>query len=533
MKKCKTIKLSLLLMLGLLLFQSCDLAVEPLDDDENTSEIFFSQPGSYRQYLAKIYAGLAVTGQNAPAGDSDLGSGAGAVDEGFSQYLRGWWQMQELTTDEAIIAWGESDNPTIKDLNFNTWNADNVFAEAFFARIFYQVGLCNEFLRQTTDEKLASRGVSGTLYNEIQDYKNEVRFMRALSYYHGIDLFGKLPFGTEDDLLGTPPQMKSRTEVFNYIIAELADLENKLKAPRSNEYGRADRAALWMLQAKLFMNSAVYTGVDKSTDAITALNKVISSGYIVAPIPFANLFKADNNTNGAQDEIIFPICFDGVKTQTWGGTTYLIHASCTSAVGTSLGIDFGWQGYRVRKEFADMMGTTDARVMYVAGNTDNATITDYLQFSQGKKLTKFSNKNADGTNGSNITFPDTDFPLFRMGDAYLMYAELAYVNGAASTSTALGYINALRSRASVAPATDAEILANPAMFFVKERGKELYWEGHRRQDLIRLGKYLSGYTWEWKGNVQSGMDLDSKRLLFAIPNKEIRSNTNLSQNPGY
>lgn len=531
MKKIKII--SIIASLFLLFATSCSLDVAPKDDDEFTNADFFAQPESYKQFMAKIYAGLAVTGQVGPAGDSDLGSGAGAVDEGFSQYLRGWWQLQELTSDEAIIAWGESDNPTIKDLNFNTWNADNVFGEAFFARIFYQVSLCNEFLRETTDEKLASRGVTGTLYDEVQDYRTEARFMRALSYYHGIDIFGKLPFGSETETLGTPPQMKSRTEIFDYVISELNDIENKIKAPRSNEYGRADRAAVWMLQAKLYMNSTVYTGVDRSSQAITALNKVIGSGYAVAQIPYANLFKADNNTNGAQNEVIFPICFDGNYTKTWGGTTYLVHASCTNAVATTLGVNSGWGGYRIRKEFADMVGTTDARVMYVAGNTDPASIFDYLQFSQGKKLTKFSNKKSDGTNGSNLDHPDTDFPLFRMGDAYLMYAELAYINGQGSTATGLGYINALRSRAGVTPATDAEITANPVMFFMKERGKELYWEGHRRQDLIRLGKYLSGYTWEWKGNVQTGMDLDQKRLLFAIPNKELKSNSNLSQNSGY
>jgi len=110
------------------LFNSCSLDLAPKDNNQFSSEQFYSNPASYRQYLAKIYAGLAVTGQTGPAGESDLGSGAGAVDEGFSQYLRGYWQLQELPTDEAIIAWGD---PTIKDLNLNTWNPDNVFAKLF------------------------------------------------------------------------------------------------------------------------------------------------------------------------------------------------------------------------------------------------------------------------------------------------------------------------------------------------------------------------------------------------------------------
>jgi starch-binding outer membrane protein, SusD/RagB family len=192
--------------------------------------------------------------------------------------------MQELTTDEALIAWGESDNPTIKNLNFNTWNADNVFVEAFFARVFFQIGLCNEFLRETTDSKLNSRGVAENLKSEIKRYRAEVRFLRSLSYYHGIDLFGKLPFGTDDDLLGTPPEMKSRDFVFNYILEELSTIEPDLAAPKSNQYGRVDKVAAWMLKSKLLLNSKVYTGVDRSDLALEAVNQVINSGYGIAQI---------------------------------------------------------------------------------------------------------------------------------------------------------------------------------------------------------------------------------------------------------
>jgi starch-binding outer membrane protein, SusD/RagB family len=511
------------------LLNSCSLDIKPLDDDEFTSEDFYANPASYKQFLAKIYAGLSVTGQSGPTGASDLGSGAGTVDEGFSQYLRGYWQLQELPTDEAIIAWGD---PTIKDLNLNTWNADNVFVEAFFARIFFQIGLCNEFLRETTNAKLDSRGVSGTLRNDIVAYRAEVRFLRALSYYHGIDIFGKLPFGTDEDLLGTPPQMKSRTFIFDYILSELNAIDGDLFAPKTNEYGRADKAAAWMLKAKLLMNSKVYTEIDRSSDALTALNTVIGSGYGIANVPYANLFKADNNTNGAQIETIFPICFDGVKTKTWGGMTYLIHASTTDAVAATLGVTSGWGGFRVRKEFNDAV-SSDSRVSYVIGNTDPSSINNYALFAQGKKVIKFSNKRVDGTNGQSADFPDTDFPLFRMGDAYLMYAELALVNGQGSTTTGLGYINTLRSRAGVGPATIADYAADPAAFILKERAKELYWEGHRRQDLIRLGKYLSSYNWEWKGGNQSGNSVDSHVLIYPIPNKELKSNTLLTQNPGY
>ncbi len=535
-KKFNISKLRNVAFIGLFLLSttSClnDLDVRVDDDELFTSEQFYANPASYKQFLAKIYAGLAVTGQSSSAGtgSSDLGSEAdGGPNEGFSQYLRGYWQMQELTTDEALIAWGESDNPTIRDLNFNTYNADNVFNEAFFARLFFQIGLVNEYLRETTDEKLASRGVSEELKAQIKTYRAEARFLRALTFYHAIDLYGKMPFATEADPIGTKPVMQSRQFMFDYVIGELNSIEAELPAPRTNEYGRADKAAVWMLKSKLYINGKVYTGTDKSTEALAEVEKVIGSAYKVAQIPYANLFKADNNTNGAQEEIIFPINFDGIQTKTYGGTTYLIHASCTNEVGTTLGIDFGWQGFRVRQEFMNSVGN-DQRVMRVAGSTDPAFISDYSKFDQGSKLIKFSNKTSSGGNGSDANFTDADFPIFRMADAYLMYAELAVVNGKGSIGTALTYINALRTRGGAAIVTQNALNAD---FILNERARELYWEGYRRQDLIRFNKYLSGYNWQWKGGSINGNNLPEARLLFPIPNKYLNLNSNLTQNPGY
>ncbi|MET3538111.1 RagB/SusD family nutrient uptake outer membrane protein [Chryseobacterium limigenitum] len=542
--KLNILKLRNLAIAGVFLLSvtSCinDLDVKVNDDELYTSEQFYANPDSYKQFLAKIYAGLAVTGQTSPNGNSDLGLEVdGGPNEGFSQYIRGYWQLQELTTDEAIIAWGESDNPGIRDLNFNTWNADNKFNEAFFARIFFQIGLVNEFLRETTDEKLSSRGVSADLKAQIKTFRAEARFLRALSYYHAIDIYGKIPFATESDVIGSGaiPSAQSREYVFNYILGELNDIDGDLAAAKTNEYGRADKAAAWMLKAKLYQNAKVYTGTDRSTEALTEITKVIGSPYKIATIPYADLFKADNNVNGAQDEAIFPITFDGIKTKTYGGTTFLIHASCTNAVGATLGVDAGWAGFRARQEFIQSIGT-DTRVMKVAGSTDPASISDYAKFEEGTKLIKFSNKKASGASGSDGTFADADFALFRMGDAYLMYAELAIVNGKGSTGTALGYINTLRTRGGATNITMSDINALTTtdakeMFILNERAKELYWEGTRRQDLIRLNHYVSGYTWQWKGGIQNGNSIAPTRTLFPIPNKYLNINSNLSQNPGY
>jgi hypothetical protein len=122
--------------------------------------------------------------------------------------------------------------------------------------------------------------------------------------------------------------------------------------------------------------------------------------------------------------------------------------------------------------------------------------------------------------------------LFRLADVYLMYTELAAKGVAgASTTTAASYVNVLRTRAIATKVTSVDITSQ---FVLNERAKELYWEGHRRQDLIRFGKFAGGsYIWEWKGNVQPGTSIDDKYKLFPIPQSEINSNPNLTQNPGY
>lgn len=537
MKKIKSIKIKLFALLGLItLFSACtdDMNVFPKDDDDFTSEKFYADPNSYKEFMAKIYAGLAVTGQAGPAGTPDIQG----IDEGFGQYLRGYWQLQELPTDEAMVAWGD---PTLPELNTHTWTKDNRFTAAFYSRAFYQIGLANEFLRESTDAKLDSRGVTAELKAEVKTFRAEVRFLRALSYYHAIDLFGKVAFATEDDKVGVKPQEKDRVFVFDYLVTELKAIDADLKAARTNEYGRVDKIGAKMVLAKLYLNSIIYTGQNRDTEALATINEIIASPYKIAAVPYSNLFMADNNRVAVQQEIIFPILFDGLKTKSWGGTTYLVHAPCGDW-NDELGITAGWFGLVGRKEFAaifpDLTGAADKRSLFNAVQ-DPLSIPKASDFfgssttqGYGLKVRKYSNKTSTGTNGSGTEHPDTDFPMFRLADVYLMYAELAAKGVAgASTTTAKNYVNELRIRANAAQVTAADITSE---LVLNERAKELYWEAHRRQDLIRFGKFTgSSYNWEWKGNVQSGTSIDDKYKLFAIPQSEINTNPNLTQNTGY
>src|SRR4026209_154540 len=135
-----------------------DTTVEP--KSTITEANIFNDANSYRSFIAKVYAGLAVSGQQGPDGRPDIQG----IDEGFSQYLRLYWEAEELPTDEAVIGWGDVGLP---EMNTQLWASSNSFVVSMYYRIFFQVGMANEFLRQTTDDKLDARGVTGTLRTEI------------------------------------------------------------------------------------------------------------------------------------------------------------------------------------------------------------------------------------------------------------------------------------------------------------------------------------------------------------------------------
>ena len=731
MKKISIYYLFLLLPM-LMVVPACfnDLDTVPIDDDVVTSANVYLDTTAYRKVLAKLYAGLAVSGQQGPSGQPDISG----IDEGFGQYVRGLWYHQELTTDEAVIGWNDQ---TIKDFHYQTWDANDVFINAFYSRIFYQISLCNEFLRETTESKLNDRGVSSSLRAEIGQYRSEARFLRALSYWHALDHFRNVPFVTENDIVGAFfPKQISKEDLFLYIESEIKDIETTLAAANANEYGRADQGAAWMLMAKLYLNAEVYTGLPRYGDCLTYCEKVIGAGYTLDP-EYRNMFLADNHNSS---EFIFSVAFDGLNTQTWGGTTFIVHAPVGGSMNPAdFGVDGGWGGVRVTPSIVDKFpsigsgnvivapnpGNTSYPVLYVPGsyqdpawdptNTttvlasanvdgkyegylnfasdaqfkitdgpswdvnygdtgadgtldaggDNLTATagfwkidvdlntltytllktnwgvigsataggwdsdqdltydaetgawvavldlnpgeikfranddwglnygddgadalleqgaanivianagtykvslfldkpdhtysieltsfdrrsmfyttgqqkdidDISEFTHGYAVTKWSNKTSTGQTGSNLVHVDTDFPIFRLGDTYLMYAEAVLRGGGGSLATARNYINELRARAyggSTGNIDEGEISLD---FILDERVRELLWEGHRRTDLVRFGKFTSGdYLWQWKGGVRDGVAVSPNYNIFPIPSADIGANPTLDQNPGY
>jgi len=513
---------------ALLAINACvkDLDVTPSDPKIVTSATLYNDPESWKMVLAKCYAGLAVSGQQGPAGKADISD----IDEGFSTYLRQFWCASELPTDEAVISWNDAG---LKDYHNQNWASTNPFITAMYNRIYYQVSLLNEYIRAINSR---IDGLSGTLKTEVNTYRAEARFLRAFSYWHALDLFGSVPFVTEADAVGAfMPKQATKAELFTYIESELLAIESDLAEPGANEYGRVDQAADWTLLAKLYLNAEVYIGSQKYTECITYCDKVISSGYSLDPV-YANMFKADNNLS---PEIIFPVTFDGNSTRTWGGMTFVIHAAVGGKMSAaSFGIDNGWGGTRVTRAFVekfdDPSGATDARAMFF---TDGQAldIANLSTFTDGYAIKKFTNVTSGGQPGSNATFPDTDYPVFRLADVYLIYAEAVLRGGSGgSTDAALGYVNAIRERAygDESGNITADELTLP--FILDERSRELYWEGHRRTDLIRYGLLTSGdYLWPWKGGVAEGKATDSKYNLMPIPASDLGANPTLTPTPGY
>lgn len=536
--KSRMLKNILTAFVGVAIATSCakKLDLNPVND--LTPEKTYSTAAGYKSVLAKIYGTLSITGNSGPAGSPDIGGG---LDEGSQvAFIRMFFNCEELPTDEAVVSWNDQ---TIHDFHDLKWTSSDPFIKGIYARPIYNVTLINEYLRESTDEKLASRNITGNDAADIKKSRAEARFLRAFNYWVMLDLFGKSTFIDETNLVGTDlPGEKSRAELYAYIESELKAIDGDLAPVKTIEYGRVDQGAAWALLARLYLNAQVYSGTAKYSEAITYAKKVIGGGYTLHS-NYAQLFMADNEKR--KNEFMFAINCDGLRTQAYGNTSFLVHAAAGDDH-DEYGVGSGWSGYRATKAladlFSDLSGNTDKRAMFSTSafgtSAAQLAISDVSDFKNGLHVIKFKNVRSDGAPVSDVKrdFSDVDFPVFRLPEMYLIYAEAVLRGGSGGdVTTALGYINSIRSRAGAAPLNPSDLVTNDANRTVlSERGRELYWEGHRRTDLIRYGLLTTGtYLWPWKGGVSSGTSVDSKFNLFPVPVTNITANPKLTQNAGY
>lgn len=530
---------SLLIIASVVISCHDDLNQAPIDPDSFTEADVFANIDEAKSALAKLYASLALTGQQGPAGQPDITG----IDEGASQFTRVLFNLNELTTDHAVVAWGD---PGLPDLHAMSWTSSNDFTEAMYFRLAQEVTFCNSFISNAS-------ALSG---EDAQNFIAEARFLRAYAYYNLIDLYANVPLSTE--ISAELPTQSSREELFAFVESELLEIQDLLKEPRTNEYGRVDKAAAWALLSRLYLNAEVWIGEAKYGECIIYSNNVINSGYAINMddvngngSSYDELFLADNDRNGSEKEFIFTANFDGIQSQTYGGSTFLVHAAIGGSMNASeFGVNGGWAGLRTTKALVNKFNSSitssdgdgnpltwsDSRAMFYT-NGQSYEIETISTFSNGYSITKFKNIDSNGNQGSDTSgdFVDTDVPLIRLAEIYLNYAEATAKGGTGGDiNTATSLVNTLRERA-YGNSTGNIASSNLTLeFILDERSRELYWEGLRRTDLIRHNKFTTGsYVWPFKAGAASGTSTASFKNIFPIPSNTILINPNLTQNDGY
>jgi hypothetical protein len=508
----KYIKFIGMVFLTAVLF-SCTDDLERFPTNGLTSETQFSTFEGYTQGLSTLYA---VTNNNGPYWDGG--------------FLRSYFPLQETTTDETIL-FGSP-------LNELDWSADTWDTAKMYTMLINNISYANNFLIEAEPGLVSSRGYTGAEAEEIALYVTEARFLRAWYYWMLLDLYGNPPFPNEEQLANSeiPRQIQS-ADLFTYIESELKAVEEQLLAPRQNEFGRVDKGAAWGLLSRLYLNGEVYTGQAYNTEAITYSKKVINAGYALES-NYEWLTLGDNDL--CTNEFIFTIPFDNEQQITWNGTNFLILGQASIPSETN-GISSDWGLFAFKPELIDLFpsedNSIDSRAMiYTQDRTKEIeTIHDWTQGYSGYK---YRNVNRDG---STITqngiggMSDVDFPVIRLAEIYLTYAEAVLRGGTGgSQGDALMYMNLLRERAygdTSGNITNGDLNLD---FILDERARELYWEMHRRTDLVRFGKFTSAsYLWSWKGGLKEGKAVSENRNIFPLPTTDVAVNPYLKQNPGY
>ena len=561
------------LALGL---SSCvgDLDLLPNDPNQLTADKFAENPEEYiMQVMAKCYSGMAVSGQTGPDGSSDISG----LDGGTSQYTRALYMLQEFTTDESKWIWPDAG---VVDLVTNTWGNGNVNIFGTYSRLYVHIAICNDFLRLANS--LGDYGISpdAELQATIDQYKLEARALRAMSYYWALDLFGNASFIDETSPAGTSPVQYTRQELYDWLVTELEDLVATFPTT-TPIYGRVGIDGVEALLARVYLNAEVYTGTAAYDKCSQHCANIIARhqgegfrGSGLVPV-YMYLFCGDNDEympgGGGVNEILWGIPYDSENIQPYGGSMFLCAAGISNLTwdandaimtATDYGMSAQWGCMHATSQFSDkFQSDRDLRwAMWCKEQQGfSKANTNFSTFTDGYGVVKFTNllkgnvtdpsgwdmndntKNWSSANGGIYAtdgsaaradnFPDTDLPLIRLADVYLMYTE-AYIMGHAGDATnALNYVNLVRARANETNWTASDLTAD---HILDERCRELYWELTRRSDLVRHGKFSGGtYNWSWKNNEANGASIAETMDLFPIPANVISAQPEFEQNPGY
>ena len=553
----KNIYKFLVVVLASVLVCSClkDLDTVPLDETTLAANDAYSQPENYLAGLAYIHAYYNFV-SSGDAGASDLDFD----DAGQSELIRQWTNLNELSVDSFKCTWGDD---YVSDVQFDKWTtADNAALVAVYTRCMKGITLVNEYLAQTTEDKLNERGQSDQI-KTVAQYRAEARFHRAMFYWMLMDCYGNPPFATYENISeGTLPKQIGRAALCKWLVDELTELaaaDSDMPEYGAVPYPRATKGSAMALLAEIYLNAGVYTGTPEWQKAKDAAKAVAQMGYSLEP-KFENMWRQDNTTNGsAEREFIFAVDYDKDHAQSWGGTTTLASAFMSADVNKRLATLLGtggegiipenWNGYHVPNEYVNYyelnnVNWTGKDFGYDRENSDKraffinegAKDFDKADVSTGWRCWKFSGLYTDGhvndASVDNYKFSSMDYPIFRLAEMYLIYAEAdaRLNNGEVKDAQALTWIKALRDRAGVAMPSTVDL-----DFLLAERARELMLEGHRRTDLIRYGYFTSmQFPWPYKAGVKNGKaTIPAYMQVYPIILSDRTANLSLEQNPGY
>jgi hypothetical protein len=472
------------------------------------------------------------------------------------QYAQSYWFMQELCTDEALIvarAGNWYDGGKWRDLHYHSWTIDHEHVNTTWQWGFTEITACNRIL---------------SLFNSVPDNTAkgttvaEIRTTRAFANYLMMDLYGNIPliknFGDTTSLVTT-----ARNQVFQYIEAEIkAAIPNLNTATGAITYGRPTRWMAFALLAKMYINAEYYTGVPRYNDAVAMCDSIIQSKKFSLDASYLGMFNIDN---GPQiKDFIFAIPYDNQLAPNQYFARYSLHPALKNKYGIPFipsdpmatlpefyslyndPADVRNQQWLVGKQY-DYSGnpiiiqTTKAGLDQTYTGADAGALVSYqLEFTPNLTLDPtvdpakldVGNDELGKAKGyrNNKFYPDStsldrnqsnDVPVFRLADIMLTKAE-AILRGANATfgETPLILVNSVRARAHAAPLTLIDLQT-----VLDERGRELAFEGWRRNDLIRFGK------WEDKWGYKTDNNINHR--VYPIPAMQIQLNPKLTQNPGY
>lgn len=451
-----------------------------------------------------------------------------------------YWGLQEITTDEVIVpARGTDwyDNGDWQKLHLQTWTADHIRLKNVWDVLNQGVSRAN-----TAIYYIGKFPQTAT----TAQYINEARFLRSYYMYLMCDLFGQVPFREASDVdFSTAPQVLSRKAAADKIISELTEIMPNLKTKADVGSDHVTIGAAQALLAKVYINYEVWTGTKKYTEAIAACNDLISSPNYAVATDYWTMFQKnvtehpefilripmDDNVDMGSGSVWvnFTLHYSqtfGNITSTWNGpsttSTFFntwdkvndaryhddrIKAECGFNQGFLVGQQYGLDGTALKQR--DGSPLIFVPEVNLQSSPENA----------GIRVVKFA---PNSTTKFQFNSPN-DVPIMRISDIYLIRAEAKLRNGDAAG--ALADVNYLRSKRSAAGKTLPALASVTLDDILKERGYELYWEGLRRQDLIRFGKF--GDAWQEKPVTAA------TKILFAVPTSAISVNANLTQNPSY